>query len=218
MPRRLNSQYLPQLPRLKQRTLSHCGPAVLSMLTGFIGYKVDQDEFVSAARVNRITLRKNGMDVDELALSIVRRLPKTTFWIKEKSTIRDLASITNVYSYPVGVEWQGVFGEWSNGDDGHYSIVIHVDRAKEKIVLIDPFWYYSGSDRIFSTNRFVSRWWDATMRVDKKTGLIMRDTDQQVMFVVTPKSVTFPRKIGMVPYEAGRLIRYGAYLNKEIKI
>jgi hypothetical protein len=199
------------MTRIKQRTLSHCGPAVLSMLVNFNGIKIDQDRFVTAARVSRSNLRSNGMDLDQLAISVVRLLPDMTFWIKREATIDDVADITNTYKYPVGVEWQGVFGEWSNGDDGHYSVIINVDKERKKIILIDPFWYYSGSDRTFTIDLFVTRWWDSTIRLDKKTGDLIRDTDQQAMFVITPKSETFPKKVGMYPYRPGKFIRFGGY-------
>jgi hypothetical protein len=211
MPKISNSPYLPRMPRLKQRTLSHCGPAVLSMLAGFIGYEIDQDKFVVAAKKSRKDLRHNGMDVDELAKSVIVLLPNVNFWVKQEASINDVTAITEKYKYPVGVEWQGVFGEWSNGDDGHYSVIVHVDKTADKLILIDPFWYYSGSDRIFSIEKFTSRWWDANQVIDQKTGHIIRVTDRQLMFVIADKSDAFPTTVGMEPYQSNKLVRYGSY-------
>jgi len=81
-----------------------------------------------------------------------------TFWIKREATIHDVAVITNEYQNPVGVEWQE---SSENGPTEMMGITVYYPcrRSPKKIILVDPFWYYSGSDRIFTTDLFVTRWW-----------------------------------------------------------
>ena len=104
-----NPLYSFQVNRICQITELHCGPAVIQMLLSNLGLSVTQEEVAEAGEAaGRIEL--HGMRVDQLALAVQRLAPATQFWYKKNSKLEDLITLITEYKYPVGVEWQGVFG------------------------------------------------------------------------------------------------------------
>jgi len=190
------SKPFPKLPRLKQKTWDHCGPAVLSMLAGFLGTKIAQDRFVEAAGVRR-KLKKHGMNILELGLAVTKLLPQYRFWYKANATVADLDRIINHYHQPVGVEWQGDFGKYSDGDDGHYSIITRVNLKTKSLQLADPFSAFAGNDRTFTIPNFVSRWWDYNEIAHPKTKRKHKVKDHHMTFTLTVGSRKFPRILKM---------------------
>lgn len=186
-----NHREFPQLKRVKQETIFYCGPAVLQMLLGYLGVKVDQDEIVRAARVGR-KIKKHGMTVGELAQAVQKLAPQTIFWYKQRATIMDLRRIINKFNYPAGIEWQGIFGK-TQEDEGHYSIVTQVEAEIEKLAIADPYGKFAGRDRHISMERFKKRWWDTNFIKDAKGGKFKEVKDERMMFVVTPNNVRFPK-------------------------
>ena len=193
MPRKLNKIAFPRLPRVKQKTLAHCGPAVLEMLVGYLGKKIDQDKFVAAAQVKH-KFKRHGMNVVDMGAAIKKLTPTVNFWYKEKATLREVQKIIHLYKTPVGVEWQGVFGSYSDGDDGHYSIITCINRRNKMVTIADPFPKFAGSDRIFTFNEFQKRWWDFNEVKNPKTKKMKRVKDHHMLFVVTSKRRRFPKK------------------------
>jgi hypothetical protein len=181
----------PKMKRAKQVTSSHCGPAVVEALFSFLGVKVSQASIVKSIRADK-KIKKIGLNVDDLALS-VKKLGKGkfTFWKKAGSTITNLSVLVNKYQYPVGVEWQGVFYEYADGDNGHYCVVTRVNKEGGYLRLADPFYKFVGVDRKFTLKDFEKRWWDVNV-IGKKTV-----KDKKMMFIITPKGTTWPRKLGM---------------------
>jgi ABC-type bacteriocin/lantibiotic exporter with double-glycine peptidase domain len=181
----------PKMKRVKQATSSHCGPAVIETLFSFLGLKVTQVSVVRSIRADK-KIKKIGLNVDDLGMA-VRKLGKGkfTFWKKTGSTINNLSLLVNKYQYPVGVEWQGVFYEYADGDNGHYCVVTRVNKEGGYLRLADPFSKFVGVDRKFTLKDFQKRWWDVNI-VGKKTV-----KDRKMMFIITPKSVTWPKKLGM---------------------
>lgn len=181
----------PKMKRAKQVTSSHCGPAVIEALFSFLNFKVSQASVVGSIRADK-KIKRVGLNVDDLSMA-VKKLGRGnfTFWKKAGATITNLSLIVNKYQYPAGVEWQGVFYEYADGDNGHYCVVTRVNKEAGYLRLADPFFRFAGVDRKFKIKDFEKRWWDENV-IGKKTV-----KDRRMMFVVTPKGDTWPKKLGM---------------------
>lgn len=190
------NSYFPRLPRIEQISPAHCGPAVLQMLVGYLGYSEHQDAFVDAVNI-AAKLKTHGMTVSEMSRAIKKIVPELQFWFKPYSTISDLRSLTEVYNYPVGVEWQGIFFDDADDDNGHYSIVTHIDQQNNIIYIADPYKRFIGSDRLIHLTEFNDRWWDENEIIDPFTGKIIYERDEDMSFIVTPSDEKFPQEIGM---------------------
>jgi hypothetical protein len=197
------------VPRFKQISEAHCGPAVIQMLLSNLGVEVTQEQVaVSGEAAERIEL--HGMRVDQLALAASRLAPDLQFWYKVRSSLEELISLIVDYHYPVGVEWQGLFegsddeddddSETGDDDYGHYSIITHVNRDKQQFIIADPYKTYISQARVFTWQEFEQRWWDFNEITDPSTGQEKLVEDFHMMFIITPKEEAFPRELGMIPY------------------
>ena len=191
-----SNPYFPGLKRIRQISGYHCGPAVLSMLLSHCGSEINQEALVEAAEI-RHKLEAYGMTIDEMGKAVANIAPQLQFWYKESATLEDIDSIVKLHGYPVGVEWQGVFYEDEDDDNGHYSVVTHVDTANKIIMLSDPYDRFAGTDRSFHIDEFLGRWWDENEVYDPAVGERRIVRDERMMFVVTPKSEDFPHIFGM---------------------
>jgi len=178
----------PSLKRVKQITSSHCGPAVLVSLFSFLGVRTSQGRIVKSLRAeNKIV--DTGLVIKDLSRGVrIVGKGQFTFWKKEGATIGDLDKIVNKYKVPVGIEWQGVFYEDEEGDNGHYSVVTEIEKEKGYLRLFDPYKKFAELDRKFKISDFEKRWWDVN-------GL---EYEKKLMFVITSKKETFPRRLGMI--------------------
>lgn len=181
----------PGMKRVKQISSSHCGPAVISELFSFLGKSVSQAAIVKTLRAtNRI--KRIGLNIKDLARATATLGKKEyIFWRKSKATIHDLTLAINKYKYPVGVEWQGIFYEYEDEDNGHYGIITKIDKKSDYLRLSDSFGGFSGVDRRFRIKDFVKRWWD--VNTIKGRNIV----DKKMMFVITPKGDSWPKKLGM---------------------
>jgi len=165
------------------------------MLFSHLGVYVDQDEFVEVLNL-KSRLQKYGMTVEEMAKATQKIYPYFTLWYKEKAEITDIQTIIEEYKYPVGIEWQGVFLEDEDDDNGHYSVVTGIDVAHDQIVIADPYMKFAGVDRHFTVTEFLDRWWDVN-DVESR-GKIIQKRDDRVLFIITPEEVDFPQGLGMI--------------------
>ena len=186
------------MKRVCQKTNSHCGPAVLEMLFSFVGAYFDQDEFVHTIGKDEDSLKVYGMTVAEMSKASKMLAPEYNFWFKENSSLSDLQQIVKEYGFPVGIEWQGVFYEDADEDDGHYSVVTYVDTVNNIIMLSDPYKRFAGSDRTFHIMEFDHRWWDENEVVDRELNRKFITREEHMMFLVTPKEAIFPETLGMI--------------------
>lgn len=192
------------IQRFMQITDSHCGAAVTQMLLSNLDTFVSQEEIAEAADVTH-SIAEYGMQIDEMALAVRRLAPDLQFWYKESAELDDLVALTNQYGMPVGVEWQGTFGqdddeeEDDSGDHdyGHYSIVIDVNVEDDVIVMVDPYRDFSLKDRYFSIGEFLPRWWDVNEVFDQTGQYSRLVEDYHMLFVVTKKGASFPKLLGM---------------------
>lgn len=190
-----------RLRRIQQISENHCGPAVIQMLLENIGVSVSQEEITEAAGAT-YTIETHGTRVDQLAKAVHELSPIARLWYKEYAILQDLEYVLDECKFPVGVEWQGLFEDMDDDDDdyGHYSIIAHIDQGKDEIIVVDPYKDFVDQSRIVKMSLFVQRWWDFNEVKDPETGKKEFKKDQQLFFVVTPLSVTFPTELGMQSY------------------
>jgi hypothetical protein len=186
MGKQLPNQNFPNLIRVRQRSDFHCGPAVVVMLASYLGIEIKQHDIVVAAQAVK-SYRIRGMTVEELATGLITLHEELVFWYKNEASIADLNKLVNIHKYPVGIEWQGVFGQYADEDNGHYSVVTAINRNENNILLSDPFYFFAGRDRTFPIDEFDSRWWDINEGVK----------DTRTLFMVTSDNYTFPPDLNL---------------------
>jgi hypothetical protein len=188
-----------RLRRIEQITENHCGPAVIQMLLENIGVEVTQEEITEAAGATH-TIETHGTRVDQLAKAVPQFAPDARLWYKEKASADDLEYVLDVCKFPVAVEWQGLFDDEDDEDDedyGHYSIISHIDKIKDELIVVDPYKDFVDQSRILKMSLFLNRWWDYNEVKDPQTGKKVFKKDEQLFFVVAPRSVSFPDELGM---------------------
>ena len=188
-----------RLRRIEQITENHCGPAVIQMLLENIGVNVTQEEVTEAAGATR-TIATHGTRVDQLAKAVHQLAPGAKLWYKERASLDNLEYVLDECKYPVGVEWQGLFDDPVDEDDddyGHYSVISHIDKAKDELIVVDPYKDFVDQDRILKISLFLKRWWDYNEVKDPQTGEKVFKKDEQLFFVVTPLDVSFPAELQM---------------------
>lgn len=177
--------------RVRQKTSAHCGPAVLQMLVSLYDYRISQDSFVKASGIRNI-IKSRGMSPKQLGKAI-KKLTDLHFYTKQNTTITELFNLVRKYKIPVGVEWQGVFGKYSDGDDGHYSIVVNVDKRERTVTIADPFRNYARRDRVFKIEEFAKRWWDYNV-IHLQSRKHRKINDRQLIFLVASDEIKFSRR------------------------
>ena len=188
---RISGPAFPKMRRVKQITSYHCGPAVLTSLYSNFGVKASQKGIVASLRAQN-KIKNYGLSIKDLArASKIVGKGVFSFWKKASGRISDLDTIVNRYKYPVAVEWQGVFYEDEDEDNGHYCIVTRVDKNAGTLRISDPYMKFAGVDRKFEISAFFKRWWDE----NTVKGRVLRDN--RVMFVITPKGESWPKKLAM---------------------
>jgi ABC-type bacteriocin/lantibiotic exporter with double-glycine peptidase domain len=186
---------------IQQITENHCGPAVIQMLLENIGVNVSQQEITEAAGATH-TIETHGTRVDQLAKAVHQLVPIAKLWHKEKASLDDLQYVLDECKYPVGVEWQGLFDDMDDDDDdyGHYSVLAHIDKSRDELIIVDPYKDFVDQNRIIKVSTFLNRWWDFNEVKDPETGEKEFKKDEQLFFVVVPLSVTFPVELEMQSY------------------
>ena len=204
---------LHNMGRVKQDNGSYCGPAVLQILLSHFGIEAKQEDLVAAGS-SREQVIVNGMSLEKLAEAVHKLYPEMSFWEKREANLFDIEKLVREFNYPVAVNWQGYFeeneyeAELTNealdvddprlkGDEGHYSVVIDLDRSNNNLRIMDPYGHYSEKDRFFEIQDFLERWWDDRMDVnlDGNKNYVF---EKRLMFVIVPKGVRVPEVLGMV--------------------
>jgi len=194
---RVKGVAFPGMKRVRQIDVYSCGPAVLSALFSFLGIRVSQKKVIASLRAQN-KIKSIGLNVNDLARAVgTTGRGKFVFWKKTGGRISDLATIIDKYKFPVGVEWQGVFYEDEDEDNGHYGIVTEVDKSAGYLRMADSYSKFAGVDRRFRIKDFEKRWWDQNEVRTSGTSKKRVITDHKMMFVITPKSASWPKKLGM---------------------
>jgi len=182
----------PEMKRVKQISGYHCGPAVVVELFSFLGKSVSQIGVVRSIRAQK-KIKKFGLNINDLAKAAnVLGKKEIVFWRKRQGSINDIFTVVEKYKHPVGVEWQGVFYEDEDEDNGHYAVITKVDKKGNYLRICDSYSHFAGVDRRFKIRDFEKRWWD----VNKINGKNI--VDKKMMFVITKKGEAWPKKLGMV--------------------
>ncbi|HLU09991.1 MAG TPA: hypothetical protein VK003_10020 [Oceanobacillus sp.] len=193
--------------KLRQKP-GHCGPATIEMMYSIYGIHKTQDEIAQAiGDVERITER--GCSVDEMAHAVEQLTPNYILLGKMYGTIEDLRVLTEKYLLPVGVEWRGRFLEpdgriW---EEGHYSLVTHVNLSEGSLEVIDP---YAPGVNLLSMNDlipidlFLQRWWDTNpIPSPENPAVVTEIRDDRLLYVLVPKTLTNGlRAVGLSPMMA----------------
>jgi len=197
----LDPKKFSRLRRIQQITENHCGPAVIQMLLENIGVNTTQEEITEAAGATH-TIETHGTRVDQLAKAVQQLAPIAKLWYKEKASLEDLEYVLNDFKFPIGIEWQGLFADMDDDEDdyGHYSVLAHIDKAKDEIIVVDPYKDFVDQSRIVRMSTFLDRWWDFNEVKDLDSGEKTFKKDEQLFFVVVPLSVAFPNELGMQAY------------------
>jgi hypothetical protein len=158
----LHTRPLQPIRRITQEDW-YCGPTTLAMLYAAFGIDHSAETIAEATGV-RETIFRRGCRTDHLADAVRTLNPDFVLLGKYDSTIDDLHTITTVWGLPVGVEWRGTFLE-PNGHiwhEGHYSVVVRVDKDAGLVHLIDPFNGVNTAHEqgVIGTADFLARWWD----------------------------------------------------------
>lgn len=198
----IHGKPFPSMKRVEQASIYSCGPATLEMLFSYVGLKVSQIGLIRSIRAGN-KIKQYGIDVKDMAKAAnIKAKKKYTFWKKELSTIADLDKIVNKYHYPVGVEWQGVFYENEDEDSGHYGVITKVDKKAGILRIADPYFngyfHFHGTDRKFKIDEFKKKWWDVNDVKISGSIKTKQVKDIRMMFLITLKEETWPRKLGMV--------------------
>lgn len=202
---RLGDQILgkpfPRMRRVRQISVYACGPATLEMLFSFVGVKVSQTGIIRSLRAQK-RIRAWGLIVKELAKAArIYGDGDFIFWKKQFATLGDLSTIVNKYKWPVGVEWQGVFYENDDEDNGHYGVVTKIDKKAGYLRIADPYFNgtfkYGDVDRRFGIKEFLKKWWDINQVKFSGSSKIRNVKDTRMMFIITPKGTSWPRRLGM---------------------
>ncbi|MDO8574586.1 MAG: cysteine peptidase family C39 domain-containing protein [bacterium] len=146
-----------------RQTAGLCGPASLKMVLDYYRVSVAESAVAKAAGASK----KEGVSKDDL-IKAAKHFGFDAF-SKEKSNFGDLRSFIKK-EVPVIVDW---FSE----DDGHYSVVVDID--KENIVLMDP---ELGGERKFSLEKFQRLWFDFPGKFIRG----QKDMILRLIIVVTP--------------------------------
>jgi ABC-type bacteriocin/lantibiotic exporter with double-glycine peptidase domain len=124
-----------------KQTPGLCGPASLKMVLGYYGVSVSESEIAKAAGATK----EKGVSAKGL-MKAARRFGFNPYF-KENSSLKDLEYFMRKKT-PVIVDW---FSE----DDGHYSVVVDINR--KNVVILDPS---SGKRKVFPRETFYRIWFD----------------------------------------------------------
>lgn len=191
------------LPRVRQISEYHCGPAVLQMLLGHRGVHARQEHLTELADV-AATIKSHGARVDQLARAVAWLRRGMRLWYKNCASTEDLIAVVCQHRCPAGVEWQGFFEDseededFTTGEYGHYSIVTCVDQRRGLITVRDPYPDFWHTDRVFRLEWFMPRWWDINTTPVPGGNALRLVEDRHMLFIVTEKSTSFPATLGMI--------------------
>lgn len=188
-------KFFPKMPRIAEISNTHCGPATLAMLLGNSGVRVGQNKIVQvSSTIERI--RNNGMAIWEMDVA-TKKLSNLVFWLKYNATTDDIKELLR-RGYPVGIDWQGDFKQYSDKDDGHYSVVTNISKSNKSIFIADTYRHFAGRDRRIDLKFFEKRWWEFNEVKNVETGLMEEIKIYHLMFIVAKKNDTFPVEMGMI--------------------
>jgi ABC-type bacteriocin/lantibiotic exporter with double-glycine peptidase domain len=106
------------------QTKGLCGPASLKMVLRYFGEEYTEDELKNLSGATK----SDGVGAEYL-VATARELGYDA-WIEDNASIDDLAKYVH--------DGTPVIVDWFSTDDGHYSVVVEIDKEKQEIKLQDP--------------------------------------------------------------------------------
>lgn len=177
----------------------HCGPTSVQMMLRKHKVKISQREIAEATLAGP-TLMEHGCRIDQLGLAVATVEPNFRMLAKYDSSISDIRHLIEDHGLPVGVEWRGQFfyADGTRYEDGHYSVVTDVDRARNILMIIDPDETSALHGGQINIADFEQRWWDDNWLgspIDPASEVVR---NFHLAFVVVPVSLEGKmRKLGM---------------------
>jgi hypothetical protein len=166
---------------------NYCGPATLEMLISYLGEETDQLRIAQICNITN-TIDKFGSRIDQLDQAVKLLLPNHSIFWKRYATLDDIEYILHKLQLPLVVEWQArfIFSDGSYYDEGHYSIVIGINRTKGVIKFIETSnnsYYKSG---IIEISEFLERWWDVNIVYLPEEKITYSIIDNRLLFLIAP--------------------------------
>jgi len=189
------------MARVREISNYSCGPATLEMLLSFVKVKASQTSMIKSLRAQN-TIKIYGITVGDMAKVVkIAGKGKLSLWRKHRASINDISLTIDKFKCPVGIEWQGDFYENQDEDLGHYAVVTRIDKESANMRIADPyfnsFFKYDDLDRKYKISEFVKIWWDINEVKVTGTSKRRKIKDTRVMFVITKKAESWPKKLGM---------------------
>lgn len=183
-----------QVTPISQETEYNCGPAVIQMLLSHFGERVSQDKVIEAAQIAE-WIPDHGTQPQHMSLAVSKLAPELELLFKNKAELDDVEYFVHQKRLPVAVNWQGLFYDtpeeeplYPSLDNGHYSLVIDINRKSDSITLLDPYPDFADQPRVFNLEWFTERWWDVATQVNPLTHKKTKLLTNQLLFVAKPKS------------------------------
>lgn len=148
-----------------RQTAGLCGPASLKMILEYYGISASESAIARAAGASR----KKGASQEGL-IKAAKYFGLKAF-AKEKSSFEDLRRFIE--------KGKPVIVDWFSGDEGHYSVVVGID--KKDIFLMDP---ESAGIKRMSLEKFRRIWFDFPGEFIKDPGEIIL----RLMIAATPQN------------------------------
>jgi len=167
----------------------HCGPTSLQMMFSFYGLVITQEAIAEAAGVQE-TISEDGSRIDQLNQAVELLAPGYVLLAKYNADIEDLETLVEEFGLPTGVEWQGMFVDEKGKyfEEGHYSVVVGVDRDNESVTIVDPERKSALEAGKLSITDFEARWWeenDVPSLADPGTMEVI--CNEGLLFLVVPE-------------------------------
>lgn len=139
----------------------HCGPTSLVMMFSHYGLEITQEAIAEAAGVQE-TISEDGSRIDQLNQAVERLAPGYVLLAKYNASLEDLETLVEEHNLPTGVEWQGMFVDEDGKyfEEGHYSVVVGVDRGADEVAIVDPERRSALEAGKLSIGDFEERWWE----------------------------------------------------------
>lgn len=174
------------IKRFQQPGTVECGPAAvcaaISLYPDWMP-KFSVGSVITAAGVTD-TIQNRGTTVAELAKGVeVLSDKQLRLLYKVRGTIDDISKLL-AQNVPVIVDWQGSTLEGSDGNKGHYSLIIGADDQVLRMVDSLPDFPGIRTEPISSFERL---WWDTDSVLDK-SGKEKIISTKHLLFIIVPTS------------------------------
>ncbi len=170
-----------------------CGPATLEILYSFFRLDVPQERIAALTGIPIAQIRQHGCSLQDLSTAVQALGSDHCLLARYDSTVDDLYDLVEAHGVPAGVEWRCVFQEpdgriWG---EGHYSVVVGVDRSARTLQIVDPHdgRNLSHRDGIVGFDAFTERWWDENwLPIPGQPGEFEQIWTQGLLFALIPAS------------------------------